>query len=192
MGGAPLLFGPAEPCSPGPPVVPKAQYPQGYRIRNRYYNRFLSPLSTSFFREVRAFSTKRRSQGPASFAHGWQALPERPSPQSTAPVRRSPAPARSDGTVLQNSTPNRPVCTPFAAAVSAPNRPLEPLTAFQALFHRVLWIFSLCVRGFCVIMDNSYEWASPHKGASAAGEGFPGISRRVMSRQSALNGGNFP
>jgi hypothetical protein len=60
------------------------------------------------------------------------------------------------------SQPQKSTKTALSALLSLswyprPKGALEPLTASQALFHRLLWIFSLCPDGFCGIMALSYD-----------------------------------
>lgn len=135
-----------------------AQYPLGYHIRNRYYNRWLSPLSTTFFPK---FFRIFHSQAPCLPSLSRRSPPRveirtlTGIPQALCAQRLSPL--FPVGRPNPRIDANRPVCAFFSAAVPAPTGALLRLTAFEALFHRLLWIFSLCPNPFCAIMATSYD-----------------------------------
>lgn len=165
MGGAPLLFGPAEPCSPGPPVVVRAQ---STPIDTTYASDIITdcfPLCQPLFSPSRReFSTEQSVRAslrrPGSRRN---ASCRQPSVLRPVPCRQPEQPtglcASHFWLPLSHSAEidrNRPVCAFFPGAVPCPTGVLERLTGFQALFHRLLWIFSLSERRFCDIMVFSY------------------------------------
>ena len=144
---------------------------------------YATAIITDFFPRCQPLFSRMSELFPQTRCRGRLRLPQAP-PGASAddcpqPLCASPAaPRPSSGASRPKIDAKRPVRTPFPAAVSAPNGPLTQLTAFQTLFHSLLWIFSLCGGAFCAIMGHSYDRVILRIFAAAGALRFSRLTRR--------------